>query len=266
MLRDLRKAKGITGMALAALSNLSQSAISKLENGKSGLPEWKRIMVLLRALDASDDEIDSFRRQYELAQLDPSSYKYMVMHGVDERQRHLARLEESAHFVRDFQSAVVPGLLQTPSYAYRVFRLLGHDDDSSKQAVRERQLRQVALNDPSKKFYFVIMDCAIFSVRIDISEHIQQLKYLLNRSGADNISLRILDSRRGVPVSLPNAFMIVDRRYVTAEEAIRELTTSTPVEVEEYERLFAELGQASLDEMASFSFIEDAIGVLQRGG
>lgn len=259
MLRDLRKSRGLTGVALSNVAPLSQSAISKIETGKSGIPSWKLIMEILKALRATSDEVDQFRRQYELAQLDPSSYRYMIAHGVDTKQRQLALLEESARLIRDFQSAVIPGLLQTPSYAAALFKLLGHSPENAKLAARERQIRQVVLNDPCKQFYFITMDCAIYSFRTSSEEHLQQLRYLRGRLGAENLSFRVLDSRQGVPVSLPNSFMIVDRRYVSAEEAIREITTSTISEVREYETLFRELGVASLNEVESATFLDKAI-------
>lgn len=261
MLKSLRIDSGFTGHQLATKVPLSQSAISKLETGKSGLPEWSRIEMILDVLSATDVQRDAIRRQYELAQLDPASYLFMVANGADVQQRRFSTLEAEALLIRDFQNSVIPGLLQTPAYAAHVFHQLGHSKEAAKAAARERLIRQVIVNDPTKRFVFIVMDCAIYSPHAGLGNHVQQLDQLLSRTTATNVTIRILDSRAGVPISLSNPFMIIDRRFVSAETAVRELTSTVPAEIQEYESLFRQLLECSLAESDSRDFIEVALAV-----
>lgn len=256
MLRNLRKKSGISGPELAQRVPLSQSGISKLENGKSRLPEWNVIELILIALEAEDMEKSAVRRQYELAQLDPSSYLYMLAHGADIKQRQIAILESSSHLIRDYQISVIPGLLQTPAYGYAVFRELGYGHESALSAMTERQVRQGVLNDPRREFKFVILDIALFSPRAEILDYRQQLEYLLNRISASNISFRILDTRGGVPVRLSNPFEIIDNRFVCAESAIQEHCSTGVAEILAYEQLYECFWEASLVEEESREYIE----------
>ena len=255
LIRSLRRDAGLTGQDLARKIHLSQSAVSKMETGKSGIPEWERVELVLVAVDATNEQVASIRRQYELAQLDPNSYQYLAVSGYDVKQRQFVALEADAKLIRDFQTSVVSGLLQTQPYAFSVFKGLGHDDVASDKAAKDRQVRQVILNDLRKRFAFIILDCALYSVHSSIEHHIQQLEYLLWRLKAPNIDLRILDTRTGVPISLPHPFEIIDRRYVSAEAAISELITTVPLEIKAYERLFVELAECALTPDESYDLI-----------
>lgn len=261
MLRLIRRQRGMTGDALANATGISQSRISKIETGKYGLPEWSDMLRLLTAIDASDEEVLRVRRQYEIAQLDPSSYAYMVGVGVEVKQAQFLDVERSARNVRDYQTSVFPGLLQTPLYAYRVFRKLGHGDQSAREAAMVRQRRQAILSDARRRFVFVVNDAALFSQHgADSREHWEQLDHVHSRVSAHNVSFHVLDSRRGYPVSAGNPFVIYDRRFVSAETTMRELTTSSLAEIEAYERAFNEAVAASLDQGRSLAMLREAIG------
>lgn len=256
LLRELRRAAGITGTEMSSHIHLSQSAISKLETGKSGLPEWPRIESILEAVRATFEERQQVRRQYELAQLDPNSYVYITAHGVERKQAQLRSLEEDARLIRDFQNSVIPGLLQTTPYAEAVFRGLGSSQESANKAARERSYRQSILNDPRRSFVFVVLDAAFYSIHSSFTDHISQLDFVLSRSASPHVHLHVLDSRMGLPISTANPFMIVDRRFVSAETTIRELATSISIEVAAYESAFRELLEASLDEASSRHYIQ----------
>lgn len=259
MLRDLRRKSGLTGVELSSQISLSQSAISKLETGKARIPEWSLLESILESLSVTQEEYRQVRRQYELAQLDPSSYLYLMAHGSGAKQQQMAALEAESTYIRDFQTTVVPGLLQTPAYSYAVFRELGYTVEASSISTRERQLRQIVLNDPRRRFEFIVLDSALYSRRGKEQDYVQQIEYLLSRISANNIFFRILDSRKGVPVRLSNPFEIIDRRFVSAEAAIQEMTTSQPIEVESYERLFKSFWTFSLDEKDSIKFLKSLI-------
>lgn len=257
MIRDIRCDRGINGTKLAKLVHLSQGSVSKIETGKSGLPDWERLMAILVALSATPEETARVRGQFEIAQLDPAAYAVMRANGLHAKQKQFADLEGTAQVIRDFQVPVVPGLLQTPNYAVRVFRHLGCSPEEAERAATARSARQSILNDPRKRFIFIMGDAAVYSQHgAPNLEHWQQIDLLLARSIAHNVSIRILDSRLGVPVTMANPFLILDRRYVSAETTMKELTSTDPSEVRQYEAAFAELSRASLSEEMSREMLE----------
>lgn len=259
MLRDLRRGEGVTGKQLAELVHYSQPTISRIESGAAGAIDWQTIATIAEALSLNEESTSSLRRQHELALLDPRSYVVVQSTGVSTWQEQFAAIESTTLLHRDFQNTVVPGLLQTPAYSQAVFSQLGLTKKDLHNSVTQRSLRQVILNDPRKKFVFVMMDCAIYSVRTTREDHLQQLDLVLSRATAANISVRVIDSRLTVPVSLSNPFVILDRKYVSAETTIKELTSTNRNEITLYEEAFNDALRHALLPDESSRFIRQAM-------
>ena len=246
-LRQLRVAAGLTGAEAAELIDRSQATVSKIETGKRGIPPTKLLNAYLEAVGAADDERDRIWEQYDLALLDPSSFAVIKSVGLERKQAQFAVLENEARLIRDFQNCVFPGLMQTPDYSRAVFSALGLGVERARAAANQRQQRQVIVNDPQRKFFFVFCDAALFSSHgLHANEMAQQLEMLIARAMAPNLEMRILDSRRGWPISASNPFCIIDERYVSAETTMKELTSTDANEIREYARSFDELWTAAL--------------------
>jgi transcriptional regulator with XRE-family HTH domain len=259
MLRGIRTSKKWTGESAARAANLSQSTISKIENGKYGLPDWMMVLNLLRALGADDEQISQVQRQHQIAELDPTSYAFMLQSGVEGRQAQIAELEKSSRLIRDYQNSVMPGLLQTYEYSCRVFRILGHSQENAERAAGARVRRQMVLNDPTKSFVFVINDAVCYSKHgASESEHWNQLNVLITRAKKGNVRVHVLNSRIGFPVSASNPFCLIDRRYVSAETTVRELTSTINAEIRQYEIAFRALLEAALSPQDSIDFLHEA--------
>lgn len=241
LLRKLRNAKGFSGVKVHELTGISQPQISKIETGKAGLPDWRDIRRILVAINASEEETTMLRLQFELAQLDPSSYSSIAAGGASAKQLQLRDLEASATLIRSFQLGLIPGLLQTAQYATEKFRELGYSDLEAVAGAEQRYIRQAILRDPRRQFEFVMHESALYRERDhDGADGVMegQLQYLESQMIVPNIDIRVLATHNGLPAGANSPFLIIDRRYVSSETAVRELTATTRAEIDQYVSVF----------------------------
>lgn len=155
-LRRLRMLAGLSGAALAREVGTSQKTVSRIELGESvpDLPQvaaWARatgtadrLAILTGLLEAAINEVTTFRGKSG---------------GLASFQPEIRELEAASGIVRNFQAGIIPGLLQTPAYARRVFELAGVGDLAA--AVTVRLERQQALYDEKRRFEFLLTEAAL---------------------------------------------------------------------------------------------------------
>ncbi len=137
-LAEERNNSGYTLRKLAALVNLSPSTISRWENNH---------VVPLRS------EVEKVDKALELQGRLVSVWEFAKAEGLPQWMHSVSRLEEAAESVELVSPHLVPGLLQSPSYARAVFEdgLMGSGPNDIDRLVelrcsRYEQLRK--LNDP----------------------------------------------------------------------------------------------------------------------
>lgn len=152
-LRRLRDVAGLSGRQLGRRIAVSQPMLSRFDRGES-LP---RMPIVRRWLDECDADDATRARVLELA---------LRAHGEDKRWSEL--LADDAHLqgrerdhdvaagrIQNFQPTVLPGLLQTASYAQAALTL-GRTDVPAAVAARLR--RQELLDTPGRRFEFVVAE------------------------------------------------------------------------------------------------------------
>lgn len=155
-------------------------------------------------------------------------------------QRRYGELYRVTPFVREFQSAVVPGMLQTSSYARQMFvetrdlhGQLDHLPDDIEQAVTERMARQAMLYEPGHSYEFLIDEPVLRRLVVSPKVLRAQLDRLANAIGIPNLRLGVIPQTarlRAVPW-LPVAVFVGE-------------TTEALIETPAEERFFA--GEAAL--------------------
>jgi len=121
-LKQARVDAGLTTTELARSTNISQGKISKIETGAQSarvdhVEAWARVCgldeqtrsQLLKLAEAALTEASTWRREHRA--------------GLAAKQAQVARWEQRARRIREFQSALVLGLVQTPAYAAAVLTL-----------------------------------------------------------------------------------------------------------------------------------------------
>ncbi|MET9669421.1 helix-turn-helix transcriptional regulator [Streptomyces sp. NPDC006475] len=226
-LRELRmSAPGgrLTGTQLAALLGWHQSKISKLELGQqtaapddltqwataTGQPETEA--ELQARLKGFESHIRSWRRQLA------SGHRPVQDTWFEEAARTAV--------TRVWESAMVPGILQTADYAREVFTRyadLMQSTRDTEEAVRGRMRRQQFLYDPDKRFDLLVSEAALYALVCQPSAMAAQLDRLAGVIGLDTVSLKIVPLSAPMKIPPANGFWIMDDRLVITEDWHAEL-------------------------------------------
>ena len=190
----MRKAAGLTQEALAALLNWPRSKVVKLENGKqmpvpSDLTQWTEAL-------GRQDAVPDLLPLLEEAQAVHRQWRHKIRTGHAAVQVEFDTLVRNGTVIRNFQTFLIPGLVQTPDYSrYRMLeavRLHGSDPDKVEEAVGARMRRQEVLYDTRKSFEFIIMQAALDYLLCPPDVMRGQLDRLMGVLGLGNVRFGIV--------------------------------------------------------------------------
>jgi transcriptional regulator with XRE-family HTH domain len=220
-LRELRMSAPdgrLTGTRLAQLLGWPQPKISKLENGRqTATPEDLRAWAdatgqpdaygeLLARLRGFESHIRSWRRQ--------------LSGGHQPVQQTIAAEYERSAVVHGFESATVPGILQTADYARHVFNRyteLRRSPRDTEAAVRARLKRQELLYDSHRRFEILIGETALRSLICPPSVLAAELDRLSGLIGLDTVRLGIIPFTATLKIPPTGGFWVHDERLVMVE-------------------------------------------------
>ena len=142
----------------AALGTRWQSKVSRIESGEQ-LPSDDDIRRWGASCHASDADIVDLQTMREQARIWWGSFKDRMTDGQVPVQQDYNRLVQQSALIRHLETIWVPGLLQVPGYARRVFtemQVLHGAANDVEASVATRIERQQFLYDPSKRFEFLL--------------------------------------------------------------------------------------------------------------
>lgn len=241
-LRELRRDAQLTGRRLAELNGWHPSKISKIENGRQ-TPSEANLRAWARACGRPElaDELIATLRTLETHYVE---YRRMFRTGMTARQQAWADLETETTVIRNFETAVVPGLLQTPEYArFRLREGIAYDDspDDLDDAVAARMQRQQVLYRTGKKFHFVLAEAALRTRLCPPEVMAGQLDRLVTLSTVPTLRFGVISFEEAFPQAPLHGFWIFDERVVMVENLTAELSLTQPGEIERYLRIFGGL-------------------------
>ncbi|MEU7583355.1 helix-turn-helix transcriptional regulator [Streptomyces sp. NPDC041068] len=263
-LREVRKASGLTGRALAAKAGWHESKSSRLENGKT---------------PPSDEDIRTWTRichaQHETADLIATArgidgmyveWRRVESAGLRRVQESVLPLFLRTRWFRFYQSQVIPGLLQTEHYTRAMLstvvalREVPADIDD---AVTARISRQHILHAGGRRFAFLIEEWVLRSV-IGSSETMEnQLVHLIGLTATPAVSLGVIPMGVARGNAWPaESFAIYDEKQVSAELVSACLTVTQPREIADYAKSFTELAGIAVYGAAARQLIASAIDAL----
>lgn len=257
-LKRLRIRADISGRELSRRSGISQSTVSKVETGEQKQVSADLIVRWCRAVSAPDDVLTELLDLAERIKLGPDSWAEAGEDGDTNLQAETAKLEAASRLMSFYMPAAIPGLLQTASYARRLFSSgpEGEALPDIPKRVMDRLERQRILSDESKYFRFVIPEAVLRwpygppGDAVVLDEHREQLARVEWATGRPNVELGILPLAP-VAVWRLGGFVIYDEvsdgdPLVHIEWLTRPYNEIGPDQVEMTRRAFANLMDASV--------------------
>jgi transcriptional regulator with XRE-family HTH domain len=240
-LRDLRRGKGLSGSAAARAAGLSQSRISRIESGVF-VPTEAEIAKLADLYGAPTAVRRRMLRAVRDLQAEVAPARVVLQRGAWRLQRRIAHIEENATEICGFTTTIVPGLLQTASYARIVFADGGDiEGDALDKAVAERVARSAILNAGGREITLIMAEGALRWQAGDPAVMVEQLGHLAKVAAEPGVQVGVIPWTRPTRVFALHGFSMYDRRTVIIGTRSRTAFITDATEVAEYAALWDEL-------------------------
>ncbi|MTE12791.1 helix-turn-helix domain-containing protein [Nocardia aurantiaca] len=210
-LRQYRDESGMTLKDAAAYLKRDSSTVSRFEAGLYP-PREDDVRELLTLYGVADEHVREALRKLSLEVWQKGWWEGYAK-DIDPSIIDYAWLEARASEIKSFNTIVVPGLLQTPSYAEAVIRAVDPDADDAQidRWLEVRMIRQQVLTRPRPVHLTVILDESILRRPIGgANVHVEQLAHLANMSERPNVTVRLLPEAVGAHAAPDGSFKIFD--------------------------------------------------------
>lgn len=239
VLREVRRAAGLSGERLAARCGISQSKISRIETGRT-LPSVADVDRILTALEVPQDSACELLRLARAANVDFTSLRAIARLGLDHGQREATALIESVRVYRQFLPAIPPGFLQVRPYVERVMTpvIASGPARDVRKAVRARMEMRSVLDDESRKFVLLMTEQAVRWNYAGAQIMAQQLAHMAREATRPNVDIAVIPHAAEIPKAPVNIFVIFDDRMVDVELFNGSVSFRDPREVRYHLELF----------------------------
>lgn len=260
-LRRLRELKGMTAEEVAERLLVSQSKISRLENGRRSISQ-RDVRDLCGVYEVEDHRIvDS------LMQMAKDSRQQGWWHAFGDIPYSVyIGLETDAASLRVYEPQVVPGLLQTPAYAEALIQGALPEtpttDVEKRVQVRLRRQERISADEPLR-LWAVVDEAALRRVvgsRLIMRE---QLEQLVEQSTLPHVTVQILPFDMGAHPGLNGQYAILefpdaaDSSVVYIEGVTSDLYLEKAHDVQKYSVMYEHLRAQALNAEQSRQFIAD---------
>jgi transcriptional regulator with XRE-family HTH domain len=260
-LRRLREQAGLTCEDVGQRLDCSGTRISRIETGRISVKPGD-VREMLEIYGVSSAEADS------LAQLARDARRKGWWHTYGKMlptwfEAYIG-LEAEAVRLRDFQSMVVPGLLQTEDYARGVLRTApgaGSAENIDRQ-VALRVQRQSVLAQASPPDLWVVLSESVLRVQVGGAAVMRaQLRHLIDIAGRSTVTLQVLPFTTAAHVQPISPFTILefpdaaDPTVVYLEHLTGGIFLESQEEVRRYTVIFDHLRAEALGTAQSIDLI-----------
>ncbi|MEV6161289.1 helix-turn-helix transcriptional regulator [Streptomyces sp. NPDC052052] len=246
-LRELRVEGGLTGKSLAARLGWPASKVSKIETGKqsptdSDVRAWADALHVPETMGELTGRLRSLETHY-------ASWRRQLAAGVRARQEAWQLTEDASGTVWNFESAVIPGLLQTAEYARHMSlrtTTLHRTVQDIDAGVNARMQRQQALYAPGRTFHFMIWEPALHMILCPRDVMAEQLDRLAGVFGMPTVHLAVVPLGAALTVVPTHGFWIFDEQLVMVETIGAELRLTDAAETGLYRTVWRELHEVAV--------------------
>jgi hypothetical protein len=244
---------------------VSGTKISRMETGarSASLRDVRDLADLYAATDADRDHLMSLARQSR-------QRAWWQQHDVP--YSDYIGLEAGALAIDDYESTIIPGLLQTEAYARQVVQgiMFSADAELIERRVQTRMRRQQVLDgDEPPRLRAVVDESALRRKVGGVEVMVEQLRNLLDRvSTAPTVTLQVIPFSAGAHPGLDSTFVylhlgssVSDVVYV--EGLVGSVYLDTPADLERYRQAFDRLKEVALTPDQSLDKVDEIMNDLQ---
>jgi transcriptional regulator with XRE-family HTH domain len=261
-LRRLREIKGMTAEEVAERLLVSQSKISRLENGRRSISQ-RDVRDLCGVYEVEDHRVvDS------LMQMAKDSRQQGWWHAFGDIPYSVyIGLETDAESLRVYEPQVIPGLLQTRGYAEALITgaLPEAPPSDIEKRVNVRARRQDRVNSPEHplRLWAVIDESALRRLVGGKQVMIEQLEHLIEQSQLPHVTVQVLPFDMGAHPGISGQYAILefpdaaDSSVVYIEGVTSDLYLEKANDVQRYSVMYEHLRAQALNVDQTRQFVED---------
>jgi transcriptional regulator with XRE-family HTH domain len=246
-LRELRQEASLTGRALARLTGLHFTKVSRAENGRQSLTDAEiRAWCTACGADGQAPGLIAMARTVESMYRE---WRRQARAGMRQLQESSAPLYERTRLFRIYEHTALPGLFHTAEYSTEIMRywvrFLELPDDAQ-AATAARLARQNVLRSGRRRCVVVLAE-QVLRTRLGTPQVMAaQLEHLLEVMRLPNVSVGIIPAlaERYTVAQVP--FWIWDDARVTVETISARLEITRPDEIALYATVFDQLRQSAI--------------------
>ncbi|MFE0652324.1 helix-turn-helix domain-containing protein [Streptomyces sp. NPDC059534] len=208
-LRKLREAKNMTAEQVAERLLVSQSKISRLENGRRSISQ-RDVRDLCGVYEVEDERmVDS------LMQMAKDSRQQGWWHAFGDIPYSVyIGLETDAESLRMYESQIIPGLLQTPAYAEAVISGAMPEstpaDIEKRVTVRTRRQERIRDEERPLRLWAVIDEGALHRIVGSRQLMVQQLEHLIEQSHLPHVTVQVIPFEMGAHPGISGQYSILE--------------------------------------------------------
>jgi transcriptional regulator with XRE-family HTH domain len=252
-LRALRVGAGLSTTQLAQRLGWSQAKVSRIETATHGVAPGD-VRTWAEALDVPAVQVEQLVEQAWTASIEVRSWRHELAAGHASGQAAASQLEAQATLLRSMQHLVVPGLLQIRPYVVALFQRAHPSGRDAEPAADARLARQRILDDPARRFEWVVTEAALWWRPADWAVQAEQIRAVAAATARPNVDLRILPLDAQAP-TFYHSFTIHDEHLVTAD-GLGSIRIHDPDEIAWQIEVFTRMQQAAIDPSASRAVLE----------
>ena len=261
LLRKLRTEKGLTVEQAADQLMFSMSKLSRMETGH-GAPSRRDIRDLCALYEVTDEA--ERKRMMNLA-VEGRQAGWWQSYDLNQFADYVG-LEADAVSVKNYQSILIPGLLQTPDYARAVNEAVIPQPapETLEEQTEVRLRRQDRLTqDPPLRFGVILDEAALHRVIGGPAVMEAQLRHLTELSKLPNVTLQVIPFSAGGHPAMDSTFNVLEFAdavpgVVYVEGLVGWVYMKRSRDVERYAGVFERLCHIALPPRESVELIEKA--------
>jgi len=261
-LRRLRELKGMTAEEVAERLLVSQSKISRLENGRRSISQ-RDVRDLCGVYEVEDQRVVE-----SLMQMAKDSRQQGWWHSFGDIPYSVyIGLETDAASLRVYDPQVVPGLLQTRAYAQALITgalpETAPADIDKRVQVRMRRQERISATENPLRLWTVLDEAALRRVVGGKAVMREQLEHLVEQSQLPHVTVQVIPFEMGAHPGLNGQYAILefpdaaDSSVVYIEGVTSDLYLEKANDVRKYSVLYEHLRAQALNVEQSRQFIAD---------